>query len=71
MNEEKKSKEDSVPLYMFTSWGKEEINDFEADGNNLVAVWCKLCSKHIEKIKVDNTLKGGKRKKILWITQRK
>ena len=54
-----------MQLRTLKSWGKEEIIGFEADGNNVVAVWCKLCSKHIEKIKVDNTLKGGKRKKIL------
>ena len=58
MNAEKNSKGDSVQLHTFKSWGKEEIIGFEADGNNVVAVWCKLCSKHIEKIKADNTLKG-------------
>ena len=59
MNEEKKkSKEGSVQFHTFKSWGKEEIIGFEVAGNNVVAVWCKLCSKHIEKIKADNTLKG-------------
>ena len=64
MNEEKKSKKGCVQLHTFKSWGKEEYNGFEADGNNVVAVWCKLCSKHIEKIKTDNTLKR-KAKKML------
>ena len=53
-----------MQLHTFKSWGREEYNGFEADGNNVVAVWCKLCSKHIEKIKTDNTLKR-KAKKML------
>ena len=53
-----------MQLHTFKSWGKEEIIDFEVDGNIVVAVWCNLCSKHIEKIKADNTLKG-KAKKML------
>ena len=51
-----------MQLHTFKSWGKEEIIGFEVDGNIVVAVWCKLCSKHIEKIKADNTLKGKAKK---------
>ena len=70
MNEEKKSKEGSVQLHMFKSWGKEQIIGFEADGNNVVAAWCKLCSKHIVKIKADNTLKGKAKEDALNYTKK-
>ena len=57
MNEKKKSKEGSVQLHTFKSWGKEEIISCEADGNNAVVVWFKLCSKHIETSKMITLLK--------------
>ena len=57
-----------MQLHTFKSRGKEEIIAFEADGNNVVAVWCKLCSKHIEKIKADNTLKGKAKENALNYT---
>ena len=69
MNEEKKSKEGSLQLHMFKSWGKEELIDFEAHGN-VVAVWCKLCNKHIEKIKADNTLQGKEKEDALNYTKK-
>ena len=50
--------------------GKEQIIGFEADGNNVVAAWCKLCSKHIEKIKADNTLKGKAKEDALIYTKK-
>ena len=43
---------------------------FEADGNNVVAVWCKLCSKDIEKIKTGNTLKGKAKEDALNYTKK-
>ena len=36
----------------------------------MVAVWCKLCSKLIEKIKADNTLKGKPKEDALNYTKR-
>ena len=54
----------------FKSWGKEEIIGCEGDGNNVVAVWCKLCSKHIEKIKADNTLTGKAKEDTLNYTKK-
>ena len=69
MNAEKKSKEGSVQLLTFKSWGKEEIIGFEAD-ENVVAVWCKLCSKYIEKIQADNTLKGKAKEDALNYTKK-
>ena len=71
MNEEKKSKVGSVQVHTFKSWGKAEIIGFEADGNNVVAVWCKLYSKHIEKIKANNTLIKGKAKEDALIYTKK
>ena len=54
----------------FKSWGKEEIIGFEGDGNSVVAVWCKLCCKHIEKIKADTTLTGKAKEDTLNYTKK-
>ena len=59
-----------MQLHTLKSWGKEEIIGFEADGNNVVAVWCKLCSKHIEKINADNTLKDKAKEDALNYTKK-
>ena len=59
-----------MQLHTLKSWGKEEIIGFEADGNNMVAVWCKLCSKHIEKINADNTLKDKAKEDALNYTKK-
>ena len=59
-----------MQFHTFKSWGKEEIIGFEVAGNIVVAVWCKLCSKHIEKIKADNTLKGKAKEGALNYTKK-
>ena len=58
MEETKKSKEGNVKLETFKSWGKVDVLGFNVEGNNVISVWCKLCSKHKDSILKNPFLKG-------------
>ena len=55
---EKKTREGNVQLHTFESWGKRNVIGFETNGNMVVAVWCKLCAKHKDKLLANPTLRG-------------
>lgn len=61
MSEENKTKEGNVQLPIFKSWRKKAILGYGTDEKSLVALWCKLCIKLIDKKPITHFLKRKRR----------
>lgn len=57
-------KGNAVQLATFKRWNLESDFGYYQENNQVTKVWCKLCSKHTEKILKDPSIRGQAKKDV-------